>query len=194
MSISYGQKSKRILYYQQDMSHHTTARRHPDSISHRTLFVILVVVPILMAFTFSFLQAFAAGRSQVTNISFTAPLTTTFYNSCGDENVQVTGTFHVRLQQTTTPSERTHTVTQSNFSGVSGVGLTSGKTYQVPSVGNAIFNGDIDQVQVTSANHIFRLIGQGPENNLNVHGVLHMTWNANDELVVSFNTVETECR
>lgn len=166
----------------------------PRLVSTRTTTMIVAIVPLVVLLAFGFLQAFAAGRANVTFTSFTAPLTTTFFNSCGGESVTVNGTFRVLVQTNETPSGNRHTVTQSNFSGVSGEGVTSGKQYQVPSTGGAIFNGDIDMVDVTSANHMFRLIGQGPDNNLNVHGVLHMTWNAQGELVVSFNTVTTECR
>lgn len=157
------------------------------------LAIVLVIVAPAMAFL-AFGLAKAQDRATVTRIAFTAPLTTTFFNDCAAENVTVNGTFRVLLQTTETPSGNRHVVTESNFSSVSGIGETSGLRYQVPSTGGAVFNGDIDMVNVTSANHTFRLVGQGPDNNLNVHGVLHITWNGNGELVVEFEKVSIECR
>lgn len=151
-------------------------------------------IVLIFAAAFALTATGAAAEAQVSFTSFTAPLTTTFPNPCAGEDVAVTGMFHVLLQSVTTPGGTRHVVTMSNFSNVAGVGSVSGDRYHAPSTGHAVFNGEIDTVNVTAATHSFRLLGQGPDNNVSLHGVLHITWNRNGELAIQFERVSVECR
>jgi hypothetical protein len=78
-----------------------------------------------------------------------------------------------------------------NYQNVSGVGLTSGTTYRASSVDTfrlkAPFPSDIHSVRS------LRLISPGPEDDLLVMFLFHITVNANGEITAEVEDVSFEC-
>ena len=80
--------------------------------------------------------------------------------------------------------------------GISGVGETTGQTYHATGVTKeesfkaSFQNG---QLQMTFVNN-FRIIGQGPGNNLLVHETAHVTINADGSVTVNHDNISIECR
>lgn len=106
---------------------------------------------------------------------------------CTGEIVEISGTIHLVNQTQVDGSVIGHF----NYQNVSGVGLTSGNTYQVSAVDHfrlsAPFPTDITSVQS------FRLINRGSESNLLVTVFYHITGNANGEVTASIDNLDVQC-
>lgn len=107
------------------------------------------------------------------------------------ELVLVEGTLHVLITET---SNANHLSFKVHFQpqGARGTGLTTGDTYHATGVTQehvSLGPGVTD----TFVNN-FRIIGQGPDNNLLVHQVFHLTINANGELTADVIHQSVECR
>jgi hypothetical protein len=106
---------------------------------------------------------------------------------CTGEVVEISGTIHMMNQTQTDGSVIGHF----NYQNVSGVGLTSGNTYQVSAVDtfrlSAPFPTDISSLQS------FRLISRGSESNLLVTVLYHITVNANGEVIASIDDLNMQC-
>ena len=76
--------------------------------------------------------------------------------------------------------------------GVSGVGLTTGDKYQATGVTQDETN--VAAGQETTFINNFRLIGQGPGNNLLIHDVFHVTINANGDVTALHDIHSVECK
>ncbi len=110
------------------------------------------------------------------------PINLAVFIPCAGEVVLLSGELHDLFHIT---------VNDNNFSvkvhdqpqGVSGVGLTSGDKYQATGVTQQEFGGSFinGQSEMTYINN-FRIIGQGPGNNLLIHVTNHITFNANGVL------------
>jgi hypothetical protein len=119
--------------------------------------------------------------------STTIPLEATRSGDCTGEDVELSGKIHLVSQIQPDGSEVGHV----NYQGVSGVGLTSGTTYRASSVDSfrlaAPFPSDIHSVRS------LRLISPGPEDDLLVKFLFHITVNANGEITAEVEDVDSEC-
>jgi hypothetical protein len=79
--------------------------------------------------------------------------------------------------------------------GISGLGESSGNTYQAMGVTKESFKVSLqnEQAAVTFVNN-FRLVGQGTGNSFLVHESLHFTFNANGSVTVIHDNFMVECR
>jgi hypothetical protein len=75
--------------------------------------------------------------------------------------------------------------------GVSGVGLQTGDRYQGTGVTQSEFN-DTAGLESTYVNN-FRIIGQGPNNKLLVHSVVHVTITPNGHVSTVVDNFSVEC-
>jgi hypothetical protein len=120
--------------------------------------------------------------------STTIPLDAIRSGDCTGEDVELSGTIHLVSQLQSDGSEVGHF----NFQGVSAVGLTSGTTYRASSVDNfhlaAPFPSDITSVRS------LRLISRGPEDNLLVRFLFHITVNAKGEITAEVEDVSIKCK
>jgi hypothetical protein len=120
--------------------------------------------------------------------STTIPLDAIRSGDCTGEDVELSGTIHLVSQTQSDGSEVGHF----NFQGVSGVGLTSGTTYRASAVDHvrlgAPFPSDIHSVRS------LRLISPGPEDNLLIKFLFHITVNANGEITAEVEDVNSECK
>jgi hypothetical protein len=79
--------------------------------------------------------------------------------------------------------------------GLSGLGETTGAKYQGTGVTEESFTASLQNGQFNSTFvNNFRIIGQGPGNNLLVHENLHITINADGTVTVSHDNFSIDCK
>lgn len=115
-------------------------------------------------------------------------------NGGAGENVLISGTLHLQ-DHITINNNRANIKIHAQPQGAGGVGLTTGDTYNatgvtqeqdsLPLVGGA--------AEFTFINN-FKIIGQGPDNNLLVHQTVHVTINANGVVTTVVDNLSVECR
>ena len=143
-------------------------------------------------------RGLSSSRAVVTseNVVFDADIVD--FVSCANrgvgEVVQVSGRLHDTIHVTTNDNHfvvKLHTQPQ----GIRGVGLTTGTKYQGTGVTQERFGGSLSNGQFsdTFVNN-FRIIGQGPGNNLLIHQNLHVTFNAKGELTAELDHLSITCK
>ena len=112
---------------------------------------------------------------------------------CAGDFVELQGQLHF-LFHITQDDNKIIVKTHAQPQGISGIG-TSGAKYQGTGVSQDIFKGSFvnGQFTATSINN-FRIIGQGPGNNLLIHSTIHITVNANGEVTAEVNNSSVECK
>lgn len=115
-------------------------------------------------------------------------------NGGAGEIVQLSGRLH-DLIHTVTNNNRFLVKLHTQPQGITGVGLTTGTKYQGTGVTQERFGGSLvnGQFSDTFINN-FRLIGQGPGNNLLIHENLHVTFNAKGELTAELDHLSITCK
>ena len=110
------------------------------------------------------------------------------------EVVDLSGPLHTLITYTITGRNVSGT-THSQPQGITGVGESTGDKYQATGVTQQSFktsfqNGQANQTFVNN----FRIIGQGPGNNLLVHENAHITINANSTVTVFHDNFSVDCK
>jgi hypothetical protein len=108
------------------------------------------------------------------------------------ELVTLSGYLHVLIQITENNGGGFHVKTHFQPQGISGVGTVTGDKYQATGVTQDELNVAAG-VEETFINN-FRIIGQGPGNNLLIHETFHITINANGDVTVFVDNVSAECK
>jgi len=177
----------------------------------------LQTLPIVLSFTFA-LAACGGGSSGSNNSSMVpladralttqsatvvttnakVPIAFSQFVPCANggngEAVALSGNLH-ELTSVTVTANNAHVMFSNNPQGISGVGSVSGDKYQGTGVtrqGENVANGFFPE-NVTFVNN-FRIIGQGPGNNLLVHETSHITVNANRTITVNNVTLSIACQ
>jgi hypothetical protein len=106
---------------------------------------------------------------------------------CTGEIVKISGTLHMLNQIQSDGSVMGHF----NYLNVSGVGLTSGNTYQANAVDHFLLSAPFP----SSINSVrsFLLISRGSSSNLLVTVLYHITVNANGEVSTSIDDLTMQC-
>lgn len=115
------------------------------------------------------------------------PLQFIRFADCTGELVEISGTIHFVTQTQADGSVMGHF----NYQGVTGVGLTSGITYQTAAVDQVRLRTPFPS-SIASAQS-FRLISPGSASNLLVHVLYHITVNGNGEVTVFIDALRTQC-
>jgi hypothetical protein len=135
-----------------------------------------------------------ASNASATNDTqnFSAPFDVVFFGCT--EAIHFTGDLHVLMHFTATSSGNFSAKFHFQPQGVSGVGLSTGIKYQATGVTQDEYsiNGPLPYEETFINN--FRLIEQGPDNNLLVHENFHVTVNANGDLTAFHDNFSSECR
>lgn len=138
----------------------------------------------------------ARFQATTTTESVITPVTIVAFVPCANgglgEHVALSGTLHTVTHVTLDGAGGTHVVTNTTQQGVSGVGLESGDTYQGPGGTQNEFNAQVGE-EVTFVNN-FSLIGQGPDNNFQLHFTLHFTANPDGTMTTFVDSFFLECR
>jgi hypothetical protein len=120
-----------------------------------------------------FVPCAAGGAGEIVDLA--GPLHTLILFTINGNNVS--GKFHFQPQ------------------GIAGVGETTGEKYQATGVTQESFKTALEngQANLTFVNN-FRIIGQGPGNNLLVHETLHITINADGSLTATHDNFSMDCK
>jgi hypothetical protein len=138
------------------------------------------------------LAAVASTTSEVVPIDIQAFVPCA--NGGAGETVQASGNLH---QVITLVTDATGGMTaRGHFQpqGLVGVGLTTGDKYQATGVTQFTDRLGTPLPVVSTFINNFRFIGSGPDNNLLVHEVGHLTINENGVVTVSVDKLNIECR
>ena len=108
------------------------------------------------------------------------------------EVVILSGNLHILTSVTLDGNGGFHADTHFQPQGISGTGLTSGDKYQGTGVTRSSFNGKVG-FENTFVNN-FRIIGQGPGNNLLVHQNVHITVHPDGTVTASVDNFKVECK
>jgi len=110
------------------------------------------------------------------------------------EKVQLSGDLHVLITSTINGN---NIRVNSHFQpqGATGVGLTTGDTYQATGVTQDFSTGSLlnGQFEATFINN-FRIIGRGPDNNYLSHQNFHVTVNAIGEISTTHDNANVDCK
>lgn len=137
-----------------------------------------------------------ASASSGTEVNERTPYDITVTVPCANngagELVALSGTLHtiinIRSDNNGGFGLKVHSQTQ----GVSGVGLITGRKYQLSGVSQS--NQNIKAGETFTMVNNFRLVGQGPGNNLMIHENTHYTINAKGELTSTHENVKIDCK
>ncbi|HEU4564074.1 MAG TPA: hypothetical protein VFS05_05485 [Gemmatimonadaceae bacterium] len=111
------------------------------------------------------------------------------------ELVALEGNLHVLLHTTTSSTGNVSVKTHAQPQGISGTGLTTGVKYQATGVTQDHTTSGSGGLPFTFTYvNNFRIIGQGPGNNLLVHENVHVTVNANGDVTTEVDNFSIECR
>jgi len=123
---------------------------------------------------------------------------------CNDEPVLLTGSFHVVTVVTEDNRGNSflyggfHFRTITNLIDISGVGLVTGKRYQLVGAGPRIVqelgNDDRPFPIINTQSNSLSLISHGNGDNLQIHMTFHTTINANGEVTSFVDNFTIECR
>lgn len=140
-----------------------------------------------------------AGFSQATVVTTNeeVPLDLDVWVPCAcdgaGEWIRLTGRLHELSHTTIDANGGFHVQIHSQPKDLKGEGLTSGDTYQGTGIYRWNHSGDSLPYEYTFVWN-FRMIGQGPGNNLLVHESAHITINANGVVVTDFSDFRAECK
>jgi hypothetical protein len=135
----------------------------------------------------------AAQSEVILNESF--PIAITVFVPCADggagELVVLEGDLHVLLSITQNDN-RLSVKGHSQPQGISGTGLSTGDMYRGTGVTQDHFTTGLGET-FTFVNN-FRIIGQGPDNNILVHQTFHVTINANGVVTATVDNFSVDCK
>jgi hypothetical protein len=135
-----------------------------------------------------------AGRAQATNgtTNLELPVSTTLSNLCTGELVDFVGTQHLVIAFAFTPSGKVRSTIHSNLQDVSGTSQETGATFHFQGGSNNV-DAILTPGQESTIVIAFRFIGPGPDNNVLLQEVLHLTINDNGEITANVTLVSLKC-
>src|SRR5262245_17491989 len=155
---------------------------------------ILVVLALVAAGSVMSVTAAQAEVVQNEQVPFAQIVFVPCANGGAGELVLISGTLHILTSVTINDNNAS---IKSHFQpqGATGVGLTTGDKYNANGVTQetdtlSLQNG---KAEFTFINN-FRIVGQGPDNNLEVKQTIHQTVNANGDVTSTVDNTNIECR
>lgn len=135
------------------------------------------------------------GQANPKHTAWTTELTDFYvWNQCNGEYVICGGTAKYFIQQVAGSSGMNHWIFRGSHN-LRGIGLTTGKMYQVVSTFTQHFNQDeLGYPYEWTFMNTSPLISQGEDENMVFTIRNHVTINANGDWTVSFSDVSIECR
>ena len=122
------------------------------------------------------------------NLSVSVPCA----NGGAGEVVELSGDLHDMFSYTVDSNGGVHLDVHDNPQGISGTGLTTGDRYHGTGVTRFGLNST-GPLEVTIVNN-FRVIGQGPRNNLLIHDNFHIRTDADGGVTASHDNFRVECK
>jgi len=154
----------------------------------------LVIVTFMVGTAALMMPALAKAETVTTNVKY--PVVWSEYVPCANggngEMIVLYGEMHEVFHVTVDGNGGFHAKRHTQPQRLSGTGQTSGDKYQATGVTQDSFNGKVGETY-TSVNN-YRMIGQGPGNNLLVHETWHYTVNANGDTTAGVDNYKWECK
>lgn len=122
------------------------------------------------------------------------PVSGTAYNDCGGEDMVLGGAMHIAVQSTTDGAGGFHYDVQVNPQGETGVGVTSGVTYQISGGHHASIYDPTGNGFTETNSQYGRVIGPGPDNNSLFRFLFHLTVTPDGTTTASFTDFEFVCQ
>ena len=165
----------------------------------RTFLYKRKTITLTLAITLLYLSLAGVAFSQALSITsnqfipFAQAVLVPCANGGAGEIVLVEGTLHLQ-DHITINGNRANLKTHAQPQGASGLGLTTGDTYNAVGVTQEqdsipLINGAFEFTFINN----FRLIGQGPDNNLQVHQTIHLTFDANGFVTAVVDNTRVNC-
>ena len=158
------------------------------------VFAALVIVTFMVGTAALMMPAMAKAATYTTNVKY--PVVWMDYVPCAmggaGEWIVLYGEMHELFHTTLDDNGGFHLKFHVQPQGLSGTGLTSGDKYQGTGVTQDSFNGKVGRTYTFVNN--YRMIGQGPGNNLLVHENMHITVNANGDVTAVVDNVRVDCK
>jgi len=172
-----------------------TSIRNPNSSGGPTLSKFLfLAVSLVLIVSLGVAQA-QAKATTVTN-NFTQPLDLLVFVPCAalgaGELVHLTGTLHILFVDIIDDNGGVHSKFHFQPQGVSGTGLITGDKYNAVGETQGTFNAKVGS-EFTFVDN-FRVIGQGPGNNFQVHENVHVTFLADGTLTANVDNFSVVCK
>jgi len=160
-------------------------------------FSSLVVIPLLLlALVTAVLPAAVSAQAESSTDTERIPFDSVVFVPCANdgagEYVELSGDLLALFHLTLDGTGGYHAKSHFNPQGISGVGLTTGDTYQGTGVTQEQVN--IKPAFETTFINNSRIIGQGPGNNYLVHETFHITVTPNGDITAFVDNVSVECR
>ena len=124
-----------------------------------------------------------------TSFNYTEPVDWVVWNPCTDEYVVCDGDIHIHGSTTVTPSGNFHLNYHENNQSVTGVGQTTGNTYNYVGVLHKHYNGNVGETIFETYNA--KMVSNGNQFNHDIN--VHITVNANGEVIVNNESDEITC-
>ena len=130
-------------------------------------------------------------------INLTADLDLEVFVPCANngagEVVKLTGPLHILIVSNINGQNITG-VSHFQPMGVQGTGQTTGMLYTATGITFDQFSGSlVNGLYTETFINNFRIIGQGPGNNLQIHQTFHVTFSANGDAVASVDNTSVDC-
>jgi hypothetical protein len=113
-------------------------------------------------------------------------------NPCTGELITFSGSAHLVIHATSTPSGNFNNVVHQNFQDVAGLGADSGATFHFQFPDTLQFTSAAGAETTLALN--LRIVGPGPGNNFMVREVSHVTINANGQATATFDHFTASCQ
>jgi hypothetical protein len=137
----------------------------------------------------------AVTSSSRLTTSFNRTLWISCANDGAGESVALAGEIEIHSHSTEDANGGVHLSTHVRPSHVVGIGLSTGAIYRGT---GGTFEAEGDAAGGYPATYSFvnnfRIIGQGPGNNLTMHMTVHQTMNANGELTADVDLTNSDCK
>ena len=126
-------------------------------------------------------------------LNTSATFTALIFIPCAPDIAFVTGDLHVLISEEEDSNGGVHLKSHFQPQGISGVGLLTGDKYQATGVTQEHTNIHSGLAFEDTFVNNFRIIGQGPGNNLLVHTTFHVTVNANGDVTAEVLNSSVDC-
>jgi hypothetical protein len=145
----------------------------------------------LVAGMVAMLTALPMQAAVTTNVS--VPITLVVDIPCAGELVVLNGPLHILSTLTFDRAGGFHMVAHFQPQGIRGLGQLSGTKYHATGITEFQTNAKAVPFETSFVNN-FKIIGQGPGNNLLIHENFHLTVNANGRLTALIDNSSSECK
>jgi hypothetical protein len=153
----------------------------------------LVLVPLAAAALALGQAAPSVADATATTTSLSVPIDIVVFIPCASDLVELTGNLHIVTTVVMDASGGVHVSTLFNPQDVSGIGVPSGAMYR--GTGETRFDFQTSgppPFNFTFVNN-FKIIGQGPDNNLLIHENVHITVNADGTTTATVDNFSFSC-